>query len=242
MSIWIKICANTNVEDAKAAVAAGADALGFIFAPSSRKIDAASVGAISGCVPNVERIGVFVNEKPERIAETVRIARLTGVQLQGTEPPEQIAKIRGLLPMSFRVGDGEALHSDGAPALRIIKAVHFHAEFSVDPRKYAETEVDALLLDTYSPNQSGGTGKSFDWKAARLALEDVRKPIIVAGGLNAQNVIEALEIFSPWGVDVVSGVEREPGKKDHAKVQAFCDAVRSHRRFAATAATSKERI
>src|SRR5262245_13607615 len=164
MNVWIKICANTNVEDAMAAVAAGADALGFIFAPSSRRMDAASVGAISEHVPGVARIGVFVNEIPKRIAEIARIARLTGIQLQGTERPEQISEIRELLPSSVRMADREYLNSDRAAALRIIKAVHFHSEFSLDPRKYAETDVDALLLDTYSANQSGGTGKTFDWR------------------------------------------------------------------------------
>ncbi len=242
MSVWIKICANTNIEDAKAAVAAGADALGFIFAASSRRMDAASVAAISDCVPNVERIGVFVNERPERIAEIVEAAKLTGVQLQGTEPPEQIAEIRSLLPLSFRAAGEEPPRSEMDSSIRIIKTVHFGPDFSRDLKKYLETAIDAVLLDTYSPHQSGGTGKSFDWKAARAALAGVGKPIIVAGGLNAQNVLDALEVFSPWGVDVVSGVEREAGKKDHAKVRAFCDAVRSHHGFAATSAATKERI
>jgi phosphoribosylanthranilate isomerase len=247
MSVWIKICANTSVEDAKGAVAAGADALGFIFAPSSRKMDAASVGAISEHVADVERIGVFVNERPERIAETARIAKLTGVQLQGIELPQEVEEIRGRLTAAFSSGRGSSGNNgprnDKGRKFRVIKALHYSGHSFALLEKFRESPaIDALLLDTYSPSQSGGTGKSFDWRAARAALESVSKPIIVAGGLNAQNVLEALEIFSPWGVDVVSGVEREPGKKDQAKVRAFCDVVRSHHGCAATSANRKERI
>lgn len=197
------------MDDALASIEAGADALGFVFAPSKRRLTVDQAREISMQLPaKVERIGVFSNESVERVAEAVEQARLTAVQLHGDETPEFINQLAGLI-------------SGGR--ISVIKTVlvneHFEQRFAQVCREY--DAIDSILLDS-----GGGSGRTFDWQQAQPHLLRNRKRLIVAGGLNPGNVGEAIRRFSPWGVDVVSGVERQPGRKDHEKLKAFVAAVR----------------
>lgn len=215
---WIKICGTTNPEDALAAAEAGADALGFVFAPSPRRIRPRDAARIIGALPDsVEKIGVFVNQSLDLVLDTVDGAGLTGVQLHGEEDAgfarrlrEKRQGLRVIKAVSLReVGEGKG------KALAVVGA-EGRANFS------------ALLLDSGGSGRRGGTGAAFDWQdAAPMARFLARKfALIVAGGLNPDNVSRALAIFQPWGVDVVSGVEQSPGKKDPVKLRAFISAVR----------------
>lgn len=213
---WIKICGTTNLEDAQRSMAAGADALGFIFAPSSRRIDVETAAAIIRHLRGaVESIGVFVNQLPGRVAEIVEQAGLTGVQLHGDESAESLPEFRGAL------GDR-----------KIIKTLHANDLLDASQKLAAylaqRGSVDAILLDSGSTQRRGGTGLRFDWQDAKPLAAEIRcaMPLILAGGLNADNVAEAIEWFAPWGVDVVSGVESSPGKKDENKIREFIAAVR----------------
>jgi len=206
--MWVKICGTTNLADARYAVEAGADAIGFVFGPSKRRVTPEQVAEITKHLPaNVEKIGVLVNESAERVAEIVRVAGLTGVQLQGDESPEYV----------------RSLHSLGLNCL--VKT--FSASSGVDtlaPRIAAYRGiVDIILLDSGNPAERGGTGKVFAWREVADELAKVRNEIrvIVAGGLSPENVGQAIATLQPWGVDVVTGVESEPGKKDPRKVSAF---------------------
>jgi phosphoribosylanthranilate isomerase len=229
MSTWIKICGTTNLEDARFAVAAGANAVGFIFAPSPRQVSAEEVRSMTEQVRGVELIGLFVNEHPEKIEETFQRAALTGVQLHGDEPPEMVASL------------GDRLRS-GVPRVRIIKTLRFTPLLGTELQSFADgRKVDAVLIDTFSPHARGGTGIAFDWEQARESVRDAAVPIIIAGGLNPQNVQQALAILEPWGVDATSGLESRPGKKDGKKVQAFCTAVQNFRP-AEAAQLMKEKI
>jgi phosphoribosylanthranilate isomerase len=213
---FIKICGNTNLEDAKIAADLGANALGFIFAPSPRRIspiDASTI--IAKLDPKVEIVGVFVNQAPSTILKTVQRAGLTGVQLHGDEDP---IAVRNLIALAFR----EKIK------LKIYKAVSMG---TIDNSFAWDTESSKMLagmmLDSGTPIQRGGTGRQFDWNEAAPLVRVLsrRTKIIIAGGLNPQNAAKALSLFDPFGLDVVSGVEREPGKKDPDKLRAFFEAV-----------------
>jgi phosphoribosylanthranilate isomerase len=215
---WVKICATTSLSDAQASVGAGANALGFIFAPSTRQIELSTAATMIAVLPAAtEKIGVFVNQPPGRVAEIAAKAGLTGVQLHGDEPAVQLAKYRQILG-----------------SRKLIKALQAHellAEGGVrDLQAYldARDSLDAILLDSGVPNNRGGTGVPFDWEAALPLVRKIKAvlPVIIAGGLNAENVGQAIRLVEPWGVDVVSGVECEMGKKDDAKLQSFVAAAR----------------
>lgn len=215
MSIWIKICANTTLEDAQLAADLGADAVGFIFAPSKRCMTADQVAAIVPHLPReVEKIGVFVDTPFDEIARTVDATGLTGVQLQFDAPPE--------LPAQLRARYG--------PGLRIVRVVHFAAEGpapSLDPID-SDPNIDAVQVDSMTASARGGTGQTYDWSLAATAIfqnANARK-CIAAGGLTPENVAEAIRILKPWGVDVASGVEAGPGRKDAKKVRAFIECAR----------------
>lgn len=204
--MWIKICANTNLADALAAVESGADAVGFVFAPSPRRVTAEQAAAISAGLPaSAEKVGVFQDEPVTSLLEISALADLTGVQLHGVEDPEYIAEVRRQ-----------------RPSLKIIKGLH-PAELAQD------LAVDAILIDSGPPGARGGTGKVFDWRTHADAIGRVRKPVIIAGGLTPDNVSSAISVLHPFGVDVASGVEARPGTKDHARVQSFIRAARSAR-------------
>jgi phosphoribosylanthranilate isomerase len=214
---WVKICGTTSLHDAQMSVASGADALGFIFAPSSRRIEVAVAAEIVAALPDgVEKIGVFVNQTPARVTEIATQVGLTGVQLQGDESAEQLPEFRQAL------GDRKII--------KTLQAREPEAAGQDAIANYAQSgaSIDAVLLDSGTAGQRGGTGVPFAWEKALPLAANIQEaiPLIIAGGLNAQNVGEALRLFRPWGVDVVSGVESEKGKKDEAKLRAFIAAVR----------------
>lgn len=215
MSLWVKICANTSLEDARLAAEAGADAVGFVFARSPRRVTAEQVAAIVPGLPDrVEKIGVFVEASAEEMAATVRSCGLTGVQLHSNMGPE--------LPRQLR----EAL----GPGLRILRVVHYGPEAPAQAASYAtEAHVDAVLVDSRTATAVGGTGIAFDWNEARRTVfgGDSAAKLIAAGGLNPENVAEAITTLRPWGVDVASGVEAAPGRKDPDKVRAFMERARA---------------
>ncbi len=213
MSVWVKICGNTSLADATMAVEAGADAVGFVFAPSPRRISAAEVGAICAGLPSsVEKIGVFVDARFDEIAATVRTAGLTGLQLHFEAAADLPAR----------------LHAEFGTGLRILHVVHFEAGWA-DRAKEAfnrlalDPHISGVLMDSRTALAVGGTGVAFDWVEARKALlSDAGKTkLIAAGGLTPANVAEAIATMQPWGVDVVSGVEAAPGRKDPNKVREF---------------------
>ena len=208
MPTWIKFCGTTCLEDALASIEAGANALGFIFASSKRQITPAGAQEIIGKLPpSVEKIGVFLNASPGEICDVVTKVDLTGIQLHDGQ------RARGVY--------------DSLPAvqrsLRMIRTILVNDSFAerLDDAMNAELAADAWLLDS-----GAGSGKTFDWSSARTALGERKARFIIAGGLTSQNVGEAIRIFFPWGVDVVSGIESEPGRKNPKKMQAFVAAVR----------------
>lgn len=221
---WIKICAMTNVTDARVAADAGADAVGLIFAASPRRVTPGQARKIVAALPATrEKVGVFVNESAERITQIVQEAGLTAVQLHGDETTEFVAALRRDIKSS---------------RLRLIKTVGIAPGMEGVIRGLGKCpSLDAVLLDSVVRAVAGadgvvvrgGTGVSFNWKRAAAFVPGLarRTRVIVAGGLAPETVAEAVHVLRPWGVDVCSGVEREPGKKDHAKVRAFVAAVRA---------------
>src|SRR5438105_3872796 len=215
--MWVKICANTNLPDALAALDAGADALGFVFAESARRVQPAQVKEIASSLPKTpERIGVFVNAPPNEVMKIVRDCGLTGVQLQGEETPQYIKDI-------LRIAEGRPL--------KIIKTFSANAPYEISTAASAvmDEHVDAFLVDSGNAAGRGGTGQVFDWlRASDFVIKlKQRARVIIAGGLDPDNVGSAVRLFRPYGVDVASGVEKEPGKKDPAKLKAFIAAARA---------------
>ncbi len=215
MSLWIKICGNTSIEDAKLAAEAGADAVGFVFAPSPRCVTQEQVAAIVPHLPPaLEKIGVFVDATFNEVTYTVENCGLTGVQLHFDAPRE--------LPIRLRARFG--------PRVRILRVVYFDgggATAAFNPK--SASSVDAILIDSHTTYAPGGTGIPFDWTAARAIFDQFSKDrkLVAAGGLNPENVARSISILHPWGVDVVSGVEAAPGRKDAAKVRAFINSARA---------------
>ena len=207
MKTWIKFCGTTSLEDALASIEAGADALGFIFAPSKRRITPEKAQAVIGQLPpTVERVGVFLDASPEEIRRVAGLVDLTGIQLHGNEAA---VDVRQALP-------------ENRSSLRIIKTIVMgNGMARVATALAAGEAVDAWLLDS-----GAGSGQTFDWQAARAQMGERQGRFIIAGGLTPGNVGEAIRTFSPWGVDVVTGIEREPGHKDPKKLKAFVSAVR----------------
>lgn len=211
MRTWIKFCGTTSLADALASAEAGAGALGFIFAPSKRQVTPDAARQIIKDLPSsIERIGIFMNESLDTIRRIAEETGLTGVQLHGNEPAESVAQLKAE-PVSGR-------------HLRVIKTVIMNGDFHLQLEKLvtAASPPDAILLDS-----GAGSGKTFDWRGVRSFLTGTEMKFIVAGGLNPENVSVALRMFHPYGVDVVSGVETSPGKKDPDKLKAFVAAVRN---------------
>lgn len=214
MSLWIKICANTSLADAKVAAEAGADAVGFVFAPSPRRVTPEQVAQIVPRLPQqLEKIGVFVDTPLDVVLATARTCNLTGVQLH--------AGYAAVAP--------ELLRREFGPGLRILRVVHFGPEAAQPAAGFAaDPQVDAVLIDSRTATAVGGTGIAFDWaEASRAIFAQSKVRLIAAGGLNSKNVAEAIATLRPWGVDVASGVECAPGRKDPAKVRAFIAAARA---------------
>jgi phosphoribosylanthranilate isomerase len=210
---WVKICGTTNLDDAVASSEAGADALGFIFAPSPRQIDRSTAKKIvSQLPPQVEKVGVFVNESADRIREIVAEVGLTAVQLHGDEDAEFIRQLHS----GWNRGE--------AGNIEIIKVLVVNPGFELKANGFADSQVDRFLLDSCSALR-GGSGTSFEMSQAADFLRRYPRTII-AGGLDVSSVAGLVKEHRPGGVDVVTGVEREPGRKDHKKVRAFVAAVR----------------
>jgi phosphoribosylanthranilate isomerase len=214
---WVKICGMTNLEDALVAVEAGADAVGFVFYEKSpRCVSVETAREIVERLPQgVEKIGVFVNESPERVSVIADESGLTAVQFHGDEyqNPAQwpIARRTFLcIPANW-------------VALTWRKRGKAIGSFMALPRN-----LGAIMVDSGGTEERGGTGKAFDWREARAWVSAMNRlnPVVIAGGLTSENVGEAIGILEPWGVDVASGVEARPGKKDPEKVRAFVRAVR----------------
>jgi len=200
----IKICGLTRPEDAAAAVEAGADALGVIFAPSKRRVSVEGASAVLAGVPDsVERFGVFVDAPLEDVSRAIEACGLTGVQLSGNESPAYCDRI-------------------GVP---VVKAFHVGTDFGLQTLEPYRAHVAALLLDTYVSGKAGGTSQTFDWQA--IGGLPGWAPTFVAGGLDPENVSACIAALHPYGVDVSSGVETAPGIKDHSLIRAFCAAVRA---------------
>lgn len=241
--MWVKICGNTTLHDAELAVAAGADALGFVFAPSPRQVTPAQVAAISARLPErMERYGVFVDAAFEEIVETVMRAGLTGIQLHSTPDPQLATRLRAhfsALPRRKRLGLLRVLHLPaGAQANPASDGADFSTQLLALQQDHS---ADALLVDARTATASGGTGLTFDWAAASGAFLKAAPHlrVIVAGGLSPGNVAEAIATLRPWGVDVVTGVEAEPGRKDPAKVRAFITRARATARAMASTAVAR---
>ena len=198
----VKICGITREDDATIAVSLGATAVGFIFWPGSpRRITLAAAAAISEALPeDVWKVGVFVDAPPDEIRRAIEEARLTAVQLHGHETPALAAALRA----------------------RVIKAVAL--EQLERPDALDEWHGVPILLDAHDPVRKGGTGRTIDWShAADIAA---RREVILAGGLRPDNVAEAIGRVRPYGIDVSSGVEASPGRKDRDKLRRLFEALR----------------
>lgn len=199
--MFVKICGITNSQDALDAVAFGADALGFIFAESPRKISTKMVLEIVKQLPaNILTIGVFRNQDARQVVDTVRDAGLTGAQLHGHESPQQVAEVMKVVKWvtkSVIAGSSEARNAD----------------------KYG---TETILVDSPHP----GTGTGYDLNLIDQLPSSLR--VILSGGLSVSNVAQSIRTVSPWGVDVSSGVELSPGRKDKTKMLDFITNARSH--------------
>jgi phosphoribosylanthranilate isomerase len=204
MSTWVKICGITNPADAQAAIEARADALGFVFyAKSPRCLTIPAAAEISRQLPGfVMRVGVFVNALKAEVLRAISECGLNLLQFHGDEPPEYCLQFGLMCMKAFRMRDAATL------------------------RELTQYKTDAWLLDAYSPEAVGGSGEKFNWELA-IAAQRFGKPIFLAGGLTPENVAEAVRKVRPFGVDVSSGVEISPGKKDPAKVRAFVNAAKA---------------
>jgi phosphoribosylanthranilate isomerase len=203
----IKFCGLTNLADAELAAAAGAWAIGLIFWPSSpRRCEVGAAVEIAAALKRrVEVAGVFFNATLDHVADVADAVGLTMLQLHGDEGP---------------VYCGEAARRTGC---KVIKAARVHS--GADVQALASFHTDYHLLDSYMAGVPGGTGETFEWEIARTHRG--RLPVILSGGLNPDNVADAIAAVHPYAVDVASGVELSPGRKDPQKLQAFADAVRS---------------
>jgi len=201
----VKICGITNREDAFSAVNAGADALGFVFVESSARyiVPEAAAAIIGDLPPFVTSVGVFMNASRSAILDAVKRSGIRCIQLHGDESPDDAKGYNLPVYKAFRVDE------------------------TFDPKAITKFHCPAFLFDTYVPGEPGGTGKVFDWRIAVEAKRHGR--IILAGGLNPENVVEAVRTVQPYAVDVNSGVEVSPGKKDPKRIKELFDAVRSVR-------------
>jgi phosphoribosylanthranilate isomerase len=215
--MWVKICGTTNLEDALLAAELHADAVGFVFAESKRRVTPQEVATITPQLPKgIERVGVFHSFEEDEIVSAIEAAGLTAAQLHGGVDNTLAENLRK------RLGSGVTL----------IQTVHWTADADESETRRRVMEslasiasngvIDRVLVDSKVGAALGGTGTAFDWNAAQ---EIFRRPnglkMIVAGGLNQDNVAEAIARLEPWGVDVVTGVEAEPGRKSPGRITSF---------------------
>jgi phosphoribosylanthranilate isomerase len=198
--VLIKICGITNEADALLAVALGADALGFVFAPSTRQVTAPIVrDIVNRLPPGIVTIGVFRDDDPHRLIDTVYAAGLRGAQLHGHETPDITRHVRSQVPFVIQAFPAGSVALSNA----------------------AEHGADLVLIDNAAP----GSGKVFDWSLAATVPPGL--DVLLAGGLTPSNVAAAIAQVEPYGVDVSTGVEREPGRKDPVKLRSFIAAARA---------------
>ncbi|MBS1822429.1 MAG: phosphoribosylanthranilate isomerase [Acidobacteria bacterium] len=220
--MWVKICATTNLDDALLAAELGADAIGFVFAESKRRVTAEQVARITPHLPaGIEKAGVFHTHSAEEIVRTVDEAGLTTVQLHGGLDPALTGQLKRQLP-----------------AIKLIQTLHWAADGSEDSALAVAEQLekirsngaaDRVLIDSRVGQATGGTGVTFDWESARQVFERYGRElkIIAAGGLRPGNLAEAIALMRPWGVDVASGVEAAPGRKDPEKLKVFLQIART---------------
>ena len=212
---WVKICGITNLEDARVAVEAGADAVGFVFYEKSpRRVDPETAREIVAELPaGIEKVGVFVNQVEGSICSIASRVALTAVQLHGNNEDPHVAD----------------LVIQRQPGLKVLVGISMCQPQPEDwAMMWRPDSVHAFLVDSGNSAQHGGTGQVFDWEGCKESVGTIARlgRIIVAGGLKPTNVLDLLKVLHPWGVDVASGVEARPGKKDPDKVRAFVAAVR----------------
>lgn len=211
------------MQDCLLAAELGADAVGFVFAAGKRTVTTHDVAAITAHLPaSLEKIGVFTSNDVVEIAHSANAAGLTGVQLHGRYDPDLV---RGVI----------ASLSPGQP-VRLLQVVHWDVgaaaadqidDFSATIRHIAsDSLIQAILVDSRTTQRTGGTGRTFDWQAAAPVLRATALPVIVAGGLNPENVTAAIDALQSWGVDVSSGVESSPGVKNSAALKRFLQHAR----------------
>jgi phosphoribosylanthranilate isomerase len=215
--VWVKICGNTNLADAQMALDAGADALGFVFAESVRQVTAPQVRTIlQGLSKQVEAVGVFANFGFDEIVKAVEESGVSGIQLHTGGDRALASRLQG--------------HFAGRPGwenLRLIQVVHFGSDMKTQIEAAADPAIDAVLVDSRVGKLLGGTGVTFNWREAQNGFRSGSGlKLVAAGGLNPGNVAEAIETLHPWGVDVVTGVEQSPGRKDPQKVREFVENAR----------------
>ncbi len=203
MGLFVKICGIASAADAAAVARCGPDALGFVFWPGSKRcVRAEQVAAWGRDLPaGMVKVGVFVDAPPDEVRRVVATAGLDVAQLHGAERPEDFSRA----------------------GLRLWRAFGLR---SADDPVPAGWSVDAFLIDTYSAQSPGGTGRVGDWAAGRAFVRRCPRPVLLAGGLHPANVKDAVAAVGPWGVDVSSGVEAAPGRKDLAKVRDFIERCR----------------
>lgn len=200
----IKICGITNLDDGLEAIAAGVDALGFVFVPNTPRYITPSQAklVIKQLPPFITNVGLFVDSEIDEIEDIVNHCKLDAVQLHGNESPEMCSQI--------------------SLQTKVIKSFHVKKELQVLRNEIENYRVDAYLLDTFIKGKAGGTGQTFDWRIA----EGLSQRIILAGGLTPDNIGTAIAQLQPYGVDVSSGVEKSPGKKDTNKIYSFVRQIR----------------
>lgn len=203
MIVKVKICGLTRLADAQSAIAAGADALGFVFWEQSprRLCTAAAAEIIRQLPPQVQKVGVFVNAPPEAVRRAIGECSLDVLQFHGDESPDYCQQFDRRTMKAFRIRDAESL------------------------RALPDYRTDAWLLDAFVPGQPGGCGATFNWNLA-VEAQKFGRPLFLAGGLTPENVAAAVRQVRPCGVDVSSGVELAPGQKDSEKVRAFIAAAK----------------
>ena len=254
---WIKICGITNLDDALASTDAGANALGFIFYPKSpRHVTLETARSIVAKVPGqIDKVGVFVNETVDQVRDTVRQVGLTTVQLSGDESVEfsrtlfqELANgskrptiFRSWPARVFAGPEGQSVgwdpvavglvEPDEAYKGKRVHKIHVaeNGDLFLETHGFRPGVISGVLLDSSTAEERGGTGQAFDWELVQpwAGIVNSISKLIVAGGLRPGNVQEAIHLLHPWGVDVSSGVEHAPGKKDPRKVRAFVRAVRA---------------
>jgi len=254
---WIKICGITNLDDALAAIDAGANALGFVFyPPSPRCVTLETARSIISKLPQpIEKVGVFVRASADHVRDVVKDAGLTAVQLSGDESAEFSGGLFKELsngsrrPTIFRTWPAKVfdtpagqnvgwdpvaaglIEPDEAYKGKRVHKIHVaeNGDLFLETHGFRPGVISGVLLDSSTAEKPGGTGHAFDWERVQpwAGIINSISKLIVAGGLHPGNVQEAIHLLHPWGVDVSSGVEREPGKKDARKVRAFVKAVRA---------------